>query len=237
MPKFDEEKQQKRYEELREREAEDLARILSKKYRLPYLDLSMITIDLDSLKIIPEAEAREGRMAVFQSIGRKLQIAVLNPEREATKRILDDLKSKRFTCELFLVSETSLEKAFSRYPEIPVFTEAKEGIVDISPSRLESFQIKVKGTKTLKELLGIAASAKEARRISEVLEMLLAGALALEASDIHLEPGEKGAHVRFRLDGVLQDVVAVERGAYQLLVSRIKLLSEMKLNVKDRAQD
>ena len=144
MPKFDEEKQQKRYEELREREAEDLARILSKKYRLPYLDLSMITIDLDSLKIIPEAEAREGRMAVFQSIGRKLQIAVLNPEREATKRILDDLKSKRFTCELFLVSETSLEKAFSRYPEIPVFTEAKEGIVDISPSRLESFQIKVK---------------------------------------------------------------------------------------------
>lgn len=237
MAKFDEEKQQKRYEELREREAEELARILSKKYKIPYLDLSMITIDLDSLKIIPEVEAREGRMAVYQSIGRKLQIAVLNPERDATKRILEDLKSRRFISELFLVSETSLEKAFSRYPEIPVFAEVKEGIVDISPSRLENFQTKVRGTKTLRELLSIGAGAKEARRISEVLEMLLAGALALEASDIHIEPGEKGANVRFRLDGVLQDMVAVELNVYRLLVSRIKLLSELKLNVKDRAQD
>ena len=237
MPKFDEEKQKKRYEELREREAEELAHVLSKKYGIPYLDLSMITIDLDSLKIIPEAEAREGKIAVFQSVGRKLQVAVLSPKLEATKRILADLKSKRFETELFFVSETSLEKAFSRYPEIPVFTEVKEGVVDISPSRLENFQTQVRGVKTLKELLSASADAKEVRRISEVLEMLLAGALSLEASDIHLEPGEKKAQVRFRLDGVLQDVVTIELQVYQLLTSRIKLLSELKLNVKDRAQD
>ena len=237
MPKFDEEKQKKRYEELREREAEELAHVLSKKYGIPYLDLSMITIDLDSLKIIPEVEAREGKIAVFQSVGRKLQVAVLSPKLEATKRILADLKSKRFETELFFVSETSLEKAFSRYPEIPVFTEIKEGVVDISTSRLKNFQTQVRGVKTLKELLSASADAKEVRRISEVLEMLLAGALSLEASDIHLEPGEKKAQVRFRLDGVLQDVVTIELQVYQLLTSRIKLLSELKLNVKDRAQD
>ena len=106
MPKFEEEKTKKKFEELREKEAEDLAKILAQKYGLPYLDLSRMTIDLDSLKIISEAEAREGQMAVFQSVGKKLQVAVKNPESPKTKGVLEELRQKRFEPELFLVSES-----------------------------------------------------------------------------------------------------------------------------------
>ena len=60
MPKFEEEKQKRRYGELLEKEAEDLAKILAQKHGIPYLDLSGVTIDLDSLKLVSEAEAREG---------------------------------------------------------------------------------------------------------------------------------------------------------------------------------
>ena len=119
MPKFEEEKAKKRFEELREKEAEDLAKILSKKYGIPYLDLSRMTIDLDSLKILSEKDAREGRIVVFQSVGKKLQTGVQNPLLDRTKEILENLKAGGFTPELFLVSETSLEKAFGYYPEIP----------------------------------------------------------------------------------------------------------------------
>src|SRR3989338_8137022 len=175
MAKFDEEKTKKRYEELLEKEAEDLSKILSDKYKIPYLDLSRITIDLDSLKILPEEEARAGKMAIFQSVGKKLQIGILNPELPKTKEVVDDLKQKLYTPQLFL--------------------------------------------------------------ISEVLEIIIAGALALEASDIHIEPSEKIVTLRFRMDGILQEVAFFTEDIYQFLNSRIKLLSELKLNIKDRSQD
>ena len=82
-------------EELRKQEAEDLAKILSQKYQLPYLDLTRITIDLDSLKIVPEKTARDSRLAVFQSVGKKLQVAVRNPDIPSTREILEELKISR----------------------------------------------------------------------------------------------------------------------------------------------
>jgi len=237
MAKFDEEKTKKRYEELLEKEAEDLSKILSDKYKIPYLDLSRITIDLDSLKILREEEARAGKMAIFQSVGKKLQIGVLNPELPKTKEIVDDLKQKLYIPQLFLISEISLNKALSRYPEVPSFVEAASGIIGVSQKKLSELEEKVKDVPALKELISKGISIKESRKISEVLEIIIAGALALEASDIHIEPSEKIVTLRFRMDGILQEVAFFTEDIYQFLNSRIKLLSELKLNIKDRSQD
>lgn len=73
--------------------------------------------------------------------------------------------------------------------------------------------------------------------ITRVIEIILAGSIILESSDIHIEPQETDAKLRIRLDGVLQDVMAFERKSYESILSRIKLLSEMKLNISDRPQD
>ncbi len=73
--------------------------------------------------------------------------------------------------------------------------------------------------------------------ITKVVEIVLAASVALDSSDIHIEPQENDAKLRIRLDGVLQDVVSFNRKSYESLLSRIKLLSEMKLNVSDRPQD
>src|SRR3989338_65034 len=227
MAKFDEEKTKKRYEELLEKEAEDLSKILSDKYKIPYLDLSRITIDLDSLKILPEEEARAGKMAIFQSVGKKLQIGILNPELPKTKEVVDDLKQKLYTPQLFLISEISLNKALSRYPEVPSFVEAASGIIGVSKKKLSELEEKVKDVPALKELISKGISIKESRKISEVLEIIIAGALALEASDIHIEPSEKIVTLRFRMDGILQEVAFFTEDIYQFLNSRIK----------DRSQD
>ena len=237
MAQFDEEKQNKRFLELREHEAEELAQVLAKKHGLPYLDLTSVTIDLDTLKLIPEADAREGKIAAFQSVGRKLSVALLNPDTLKAKAVLEDLKSKKFDAELFLVSPGSLEKAFSRYAEIPAFEEVKTALIDVSNERLKEYESKSKTVSSFKGLLASAGTLQETRKISEVLEMVLAGALALEASDIHIEPGENQAELRIRLDGVLQEVAALPTKVYQHLLSRIKLLSELKLNIKNKAQD
>jgi type II secretory ATPase GspE/PulE/Tfp pilus assembly ATPase PilB-like protein len=66
---------------------------------------------------------------------------------------------------------------------------------------------------------------------------MFAGALALRASDIHIEPEETNIRLRYRLDGVLHDVIGMQRVIYERMISRLKLLSGMRLNVRDEAQD
>lgn len=73
--------------------------------------------------------------------------------------------------------------------------------------------------------------------ITKIVEIILAGAIILDSSDIHIEPQENNAKLRIRLDGVLQDVIEFSRKSYESILSRIKLLSEMKLNISDRPQD
>lgn len=224
-------------EELRKQEAEDLAKILSQKYQLPYLDLTRITIDLDSLKIVPEETARESRLAVFQSVGKKLQVAARNPNLPSTQETLEELKRTGYTAQLFIVSENSLQKAWSRYKEVPEFTEISKGLIEISEEKIEDFLAEIKNTENLKTSLATLAASNQARKISEMLEAILGGALSLEASDIHIEPQEKTARLRTRLDGVLQDVVFFDKKTYSLILSRIKLISELKLNIHNKAQD
>jgi type II secretory ATPase GspE/PulE/Tfp pilus assembly ATPase PilB-like protein len=90
---------------------------------------------------------------------------------------------------------------------------------------------------TIISILQNTLGAKKSYRVSRILETLVAGALAVDASDIHLEPEEGYVLLRYRLDGVLQEVVRFDNETYALLLSRIKLISGMKLNIKKDSQD
>lgn len=113
--------------------------------------------------------------------------------------------------------------------------EAKKitGEVQVDADVAERIGKKVKNIFDFKE--EISSSLKEIT--SKVVEIMLAGAFFLEVSDIHIEPEEEKAKLRVRLDGVLQDVLDFDLKIYKALVSRIKLLSELKLNVTNRPQD
>jgi type IV pilus assembly protein PilB len=237
MVKFEEEKRKKKVEELREREEEDLAKILAERYDLPYLDLSKMTIDLDYLKLVPEETSRLAKIVVFQGVGKNLQAALINPNLDAAKQVLEDFKNKGYQTKIFLVSGLSLEKAWGKYKEVPAFVEITKGIVDISSEKMETFSQEVKTPEDLKKTFSFMASKKETRRVSEILELILAAAISMDASDIHFEPQEKLVRLRFRLDGVLHDILYFEHHHYQPILSRIKLVSELKLNVHDRPQD
>lgn len=73
--------------------------------------------------------------------------------------------------------------------------------------------------------------------ISELLSIILAGSIKLSSSDIHLEPTEENVKMRIRIDGILNDVLDISSGTYHLLLSRIKLLAGLKLNIHDQSQD
>ena len=98
---------------------------------------------------------------------------------------------------------------------------------------VEITQLKIEGVPDFKKKIEDFLK----KSTSELLEIILAGSINLDASDIHIEPEEEKAKLRIRIDGLLQDVLFFDLKIHQSLVSRIKLLSELKLNIRDRPQD
>jgi len=72
---------------------------------------------------------------------------------------------------------------------------------------------------------------------TEVLNIIVAGAVKMEASDIHFEPQQDGIRLRYRLDGVLQNITVIPAQSYHFIMSRVKVLSGMKINIRDISQD
>jgi len=233
----DEELRDERVAQLHRREEEQLAQILSEKYQIPYADLTKLTIDTDGLRIIPEDEARKAKMAIFDLIGKRVRVAMLAPKRDDTMGVLRDLESRGYIIEPFMVSTQSLERAWERYKEISFASTTKEGTLDIASEEIEAFVNKVQKLEDVKALVNEVTQMKKSFRISRIVEIVMASAIALGASDVHVEPEEEQIRVRFRLDGVLVEVTSFDFETYKLLLSRIKLLSGMKLNIKTAAQD
>ncbi len=234
---FDEEKQNRRLEELLKKEEEDLAQTLSNKYGLQYLDLSQTSISTDALRLLPETEAREGKLAVFDIVNRKISVGVLSPQNPKTLEIIEFLKGRGFTPNLYMVSTASLERAWSRYKEISFASEVKAGVLDISNEEIQKFISKAGTITDVRVLIEEVLKMKKGFRISRILEIILAGGLSMNSSDVHIEPEESYARLRYRLDGLLTDILDFDLETFALLLSRIKLISGLKLNVKKSAQD
>ncbi|MCK5180617.1 MAG: Flp pilus assembly complex ATPase component TadA, partial [Candidatus Omnitrophica bacterium] len=95
----------------------------------------------------------------------------------------------------------------------------------------------VKSVEDVKKMVHNILALKKGGQVSKILEIIIAGALATKASDIHLEPEEGYTRLRYRLDGVLIDITDFNNEIYRLVLSRIKLIASMKINIKNIAQD
>ncbi len=237
MVQFNEEKQKEKLANMRAKEEERLAEILSKKYGVPYIDLSVHPIDTDALRIIKEEDARAAEIAIFNAVDKDIDVAVLSPESDKAQAAIEALKERGYRPRIYMASHASLNKVWDRYKEMSYSSETRAGALDISNEKIVETSEKVHSLKDIKGLIDEVMGLKKAYRISHILEIMLAGALSLKASDIHLEPEESKVRLRYRLDGVLVDILNFDKNTYDLLLSRIKLLSELKLNIKDAAQD
>ena len=234
---FDDEAEDTKLAQMREHEEEDVARILSEKYGIAYADLSLTEIDNDALRVIPEALAREAEAAAFAKTARALSLAVHNPNSPALVKLKEELASREFIVKEFLVSKKSLERILSRYADLSFASESKAGIFVVPSEILTKLTEQVSTHSALKNELDTATTEHSLDRVSLILEILFAGAFALRASDIHLEPGEEKTLLRLRIDGLLSDTYSFDPKTYHQLNSRIKLLGGVKLNISNRAQD
>ena len=230
MASFDEEKQNKQLEDLHKLEEEQLvATLAEEKYGLPYIDLYRLGIDNEALRAISEKDSREMNVAPFKLFGKNIFIAVHAPSDDLLTRLKDDMERKSLVPTFYMASTASINKAWDRYKEISMAESSKVGGIDISGEILRETAKKIEKMQDIQKMVTEALEGNKIHKISHLLEIILAGAIAIKASDIHIEPEKERGRLRLRLDGVLQDINFFGMNIYRLLNSRIKLLSGMKL--------
>jgi type II secretory ATPase GspE/PulE/Tfp pilus assembly ATPase PilB-like protein len=233
---FNTEAENEKLASIREREEEDLAQLLSAKYGIAYADLGLAPLDLDALRVIPEAKAREAEAVLFDKNGKNASLAMHAPENTAVGAIVKDLEEDGYHLTKYIVSRKSIERALARYADLSLATASEVGIFTLPKEELEALQKKLTSIPMFQEHLNALLEDKHTQT-SRLLEEVMAAAFAMKASDVHIEPEETEVRLRLRLDGVLTDAYIFDAHTYHGLVSRIKLLSGLKLNVTSRAQD
>jgi len=224
-----EEELEKKLAEIQQKESEDKYKASARQLNLPYSDLISIPVDTDALSLLSEEEARSANIAVIFKKDSRVIIAAVDPTNPATQKVISRLKEDR-EVDIILTNPRSLQNVFKRYQDVKRAEFFEIGAIELKEEELDKLEKEINNTSDLKSRLKKVST-------TGLLELLVAGALKTEASDIHLEPESNSARLRYRIDGLLHDIAIIDRHPYEKAVDRIKVLSKMKLNVRGMPQD
>jgi len=234
---FDDEKQKKNLDDLRKQEEEELILALAEaKYGIPPINLSGVVIDNNALRSVPEKDAISLEIAPFKLVGRNIHVAVRSPQPKKLESLNTYFTDHEYTPHFYMASLASLQKAWERYKEISYASESKMGVVTISGDALKKIMSGIKNMDDIKKAITETEKDKT-HTTSHILEIVLAGAIAIDASDIHFEPEENTVRLRLRLDGVLHELMELPPFVHKFINSRIKLISGLKITTSAIAQD
>jgi type II secretory ATPase GspE/PulE/Tfp pilus assembly ATPase PilB-like protein len=219
------------------REAEERdAQRRADQLKFPYLNLALLPVETEALALVSEKEAKDAQIAVIEIKNKDIVVAVFDSSDPKAANQIKTLEGKGFKPKVFIVSLSSLRKAWDFYKFAVKSTTPLTGRVDIDKDRLKDLKEKLVKLDAVRQ--AITTFDYRNYPTGQILEIVIAGALANRASDIHFEPDEKQTRLRYRIDGDLRDVMTdLDKSIYNHLISRIKLLANLKLNVGDKAQD
>ena len=227
---------QKDLKEHKIEEEERLMEYLSKKYNIPSVRITDIQINPDALNLIKEVDAREVKAAAYARKKGEITIAINEPKNEKLKKILQDLEHRGYSHRLTLASTKTLKQIWGYYQDIIATSASTPGTLKIDNSELQEKIKNIRSVEAVQRMLEELNQMSRARRVSKNVEYLVTSAIATNASDIHLEPTEHGGVIRYRIDGVLTEITNMDQQEFKQLITRMKLISNMKITAKS-AQD
>lgn len=226
MPASDKEVRLKQvFSELDRKFEEEETQRKAKKNHLPFINLYGFPVDQGALALIPQEQSESLGCAVFYKEGRNLKLGILD-KSESIDRVINELQDQSYFVEVFQISKSSFKTMFLGYTKVMSTTRKSQEInIDTNKKAVD-----VENLKDLAEKLNRASA-------TEMIDIILGAALSLDSSDVHIEPEGSAIKIRYRIDGVLQDVVMLAKEIHHQLLSRIKILSKLKLNITTMPQD
>ena len=216
--------------EMTQKKEEEKATTQAKKLGISYIDLTNYPASPAVLSLIPLELVEKYKIIPYIRSGNKVKIAMLDAENEATLGEIKNLgQSTGLDFDIAITDPASFDYLVKLY-KISVQEKTNPEGIKIGGKQEEGFEA---GIKTL----GVLAERVKQVPTTELLELILTGAIKLGASDIHIEPREKEFRIRYRIDGVLQDVVILPRTVFNQIMSRIKYLSKLRMDTAAIPQD
>src|SRR5438128_3220133 len=225
---------------------EEITALLSKQYGVPSINLSQFEIDPGVIKLIPADTAQKYQIVPLSRAGATLTIAMTDPTNVFA---MDDIKFMTgYNVEPVVASETAVIEAIQRYYPAAAKAAAAAGsapqsALDLATKGLEEMQALEGGEdgEVLEELEEISAEALarqgEEAPVVRLVNVVLMSAIQKGASDIHIEPYEKELRVRYRIDGILYNIMAPPMKFRDAIVSRVKIMSKLDIAEKRLPQD
>ncbi len=207
----------------------DLTGFLSKQYGVPAISLKDFDIDEEVLKLIPKATAEKHQIVPVNRAGSSLIVAMSDPSNIFA---VDDIKFLTgYNVEVVVASEQAIREALDKYysEKGPDLDEVMQGFDDSEVTVVEAEGDDVNSGELEK-------SAEEAP-VVKLVNLILLDAIKKGASDIHVEPYEKDFRVRFRIDGVLYEVMKPPMKLRNAMISRLKIMSELDISERRLPQD
>jgi type IV pilus assembly protein PilB len=213
----------------------EILQFLAKTYKLPSVNLEKIKLDPDVVRIIPVDVARRHKLIAIKRTGPILMVAMADPTNLSAIDEINFLTG--YNAEPVVALEHQVIKAIEEYygvkeEQVPSGQEDFQEIFDTEEGGLEVVEEK-EAEEGAEELMRAA----EDKPVVKFVNKLMHDAIRLKASDIHIEPYEKEFRIRFRIDGVLQEVVKPPLKMKDAIISRVKIMSKMQLDEKRRPQD
>lgn len=189
---------------------------------IPYIKLEGRAIAADVLNLIPEAAARRYIIIPFEKKGEELLVAMADPLDIQISQFVE--KRAGLRVKPFLAQEKDILKAISDQYAQNLTSEVTSALKEVASVNT------AEETDTGPEILREAP-------VSNIINQLLEYAVKSRASDVHVEPQEDHTRVRYRIDGILQEKILLPKGVHDALVSRIKILSVLKIDERRLPQD
>lgn len=223
------EKLEEKLANIKTAQQESEARVKATSLGITYIDLTKTPIGKDAMILISEKKAKETKTVAFYLIKDVLKIGAVDPQSKATKDLVDEIEDKTgYKTTMFLISEPSMKHAIKVYKQIVIPQKREE--VGISEEALKEAEGQIKDLEQLKKMIKEVST-------TELVNIVLAGAITAGASDIHIEPEDEKILLRYRIDGILHEIAELSKDIYKKLISRIKLIAGLKINITEKPQD
>jgi len=206
---------------------EQLAQAKAKFYNIPYIDLSATPVSPAALSVLSQEVAKKYKVfpVAIDTANKELKLAMVNPLDLAAIEFVE--QKTGYHVQPLAANPPTVDESIAKRYSSSLSQEVTAALKEVSPDKSQVRTLDVTNQTGL----------IRQEKISEIVTHILDFAMRARASDIHIEPMEKTTRVRYRIDGILQEKLTIPKELHEALISRIKILSGMKIDERRVPQD